>query len=151
MCLSIENWSPLYSLPGVPNRFEPKPKVAPFRPSSRVCWRADRIRSGAGPVRVCLQSIPARPDSKRTRPGRNPNPNPAPSPSPARHRHRPAAASGGARARTHTRVGGHRSLPIACENSKYPKGTPFVLNFLYLYTTSFHPMANVGLNAFSYL
>ena len=67
----------------------------------------------------------------------------------ARHRRRPAAASGGALA--HARMCEHSSLPIARENSKYPKGTPFVLNFLYLYTTNFHLMANVGLNAFSYL
>ena len=66
--------------------------------------------------------------------------NPSPSPSPVA-----AAASGGAR------MCGHGFLPIARENSKYPKGTPFVLNFLHLNTTNFHPMANVGLNAFSYL
>ena len=38
----------------------------------------------------------------------------------------------------------HGFLPIARENSKYPKGTPFVPNFLYLNTTNFHLMANVG-------
>ena len=57
------------------------------------------------------------------------------------------ATGGGAR------MCGHGFPLIARENSKYqyPKGTPFVLIFLYLYTSNFHPMANVGLNAFSYL
>ena len=82
-----------------------------------------------------------------------PNSDPSPSPDPvlsprlAWLRHRPAAASGGARAHARTYV--HSSLLFARENSKYPKGTPFVLNFLYLYVTSFHPTANVGLNACS--
>ena len=84
-----------------------------------------------------------RPGSKRTRPGREPGPEPGPEPGTGAAA--AAAASGGAR------TCGHSSLLFARENSKYPKGTPFVLNFLYLYTTNFHPMANVGLNAFSYL
>ena len=91
-------------------------------------------------VRIAERPISLRPDSKRTRPGREPEPRPDPAPAPAGRRRRGA--------RTHDRDG---SLPIARENSKYPKGTPFVLNFLYIYTTNFHLMANVGLNAFSYL
>ena len=46
---------------------------------------------------------------------------------------------------------GHGFPLIARENSKYPKGTPFIPIFLYLNTSNFHPMANVGLNVFSYL
>jgi len=56
-----------------------------------------------------------------------------------------ALASGGAR------MCGHGFPLIARENSKYPKGTPFVPIFLYLNTSNFHPMVNVGVNAFSYL
>ena len=112
------------------------PTAQPHRRFSDSRWRAVWIRSGAGLVWVAEQPIPLRPDSKRTRPGWEPGPG-------------PAAASGGARA--HARMCEHSSLLFACENSKYPKGTPFVLNFLYLYTTNFHPMVNVGLNAFSYL
>ena len=64
--------------------------------------------------------------------------NSSPSPIRLRLRLRPAvAASGGA----HVRMYVHSSLLFARENSKYPKGTPFVLNFLYLYYTSFHPTA----------
>ena len=124
----------------------------------RVRWRVGSDPdSGAGPVRVAeryarnpypIQKEPGRVGNPNPNPDPGPGPGPVPSPSPARHRRRPAAAAAsGARARMH----GHSSLPIARENSKYPKGTPFVLNFLYLYTTNFHPMANVGLNAFSYL
>ena len=83
----------------------------------------------------------------RTRPGREPEPRPRPGlePEPEPGSAPAAAASGGAR------MCGHGFLPIARENFKYSKGTPFVPNFLYLNTTNFHPMANVGLNAFSYL
>ena len=35
--------------------------------------------------------------------------------------------------------------------AKYPKGTPFVPIFLYLYTSIVHPLSNVGLNAFNYI
>ena len=81
-------------------------------------------------------------------PGREPEPEPElrprPEPEPGAGRPPPPAAA-------RTRTSGHGSLPIARENSKYPKGTLFVLNFLYLYTTNFHLMGNVGLNAFSYL
>ena len=96
-------------------------------------------------TRVAEQPIPARPDSKRTRPGREPEPEPRPRPGPGPE---PGTGTG---ARAHACMCGHSSLLFARENSKYPKGTPFVLNFLYLYTTNFHSMVNVGLNAFRYL
>ena len=98
-----------------------------------------------------------KPDSKRTRPGREPELTQTQTQTRARARPgsgsgagRPAAAaaaSGGARARTYV----HSSLLFARENSKYPKGTPFVLIFLYLYPIGFHHTANVGINACSYL
>ena len=120
--------------------------VQPPRRFSDSRWRGGlNPDSVAGSVRiaerVCSQPIPVRQPEPRPRPG--PEPGPAPAPAPAGRT--AAAASGG------VRMSGHGSLPIAHENSKYPKGTPFVLNFLYLNTTNFHPMANVGLNAFSYL
>ena len=81
-----------------------------------------------------------RPSSKRTGPGREPDPELEPGTSAGRPA---AAASGGAR----VRMCGHGFPLIALENSKYPKGTPFVPIFLYLNTSNFYPMANVGLNA----
>ena len=89
-----------------------------------------------------------RPDSKRIRPGREPEPEPGPEPDPEPGAGLPAAAAANGGARAHERAW---FPPNRARNSKYPKGTPFVLNFLYLNTTNFHPMVNVGLNTFSYL
>ena len=61
----------------------------------------------------------AEPGSKRTGPGREPEP----------------GADG---------VRGHGFSQIARENSKYPTGTPFVFIFLYLNTSNFHLISNVG-------
>ena len=94
----------------------------------------DLERSGSGSGSGADARNPYPRDLIQKEPGQV-DPDPDPDPDPARAQ---AAARG------------HRSLPIARENSKYPKGTPFVLNFLYLYTTNFYPMTNVGLNAFSY-
>ena len=87
-----------------------------------------------------------RPGSKRTGPGRElkPEPEPEPEPGPAQATVQDAASSG-------ARACGHGFPLIARENSKYSKGTPLVPFFLYLNTSNFHSMANVGLNAFSYL
>ena len=157
----MRDGSALYSAPGGANGSEPNERLQPFDPTVTtvgsptvatvgIPTALERVGSdpdsGAGPVRVavCSQPIPADPIQKE--PGRvgNPNPNPA--------RHRPVGRRRQRRrARAHACMCGHSSLLFARENSKYPKGTPFVLNFLYLYTTNFHPTANVGLNAFSYL
>ena len=83
--------------------------------------------------------------STAVEPGPGPGPEPEPEPGPARHRRRRWPPPVAARARTC----GHRFLLIARENSKYPKGTPFVPIFHYLNTSNFHLMVNVGLNAFS--
>ena len=98
--------------------------------------------SGAGAI--SYNTVPVRPSSKEPDRVGLPNPNPSPG-SGSRHwrRRQPAATGGGAR--------GHGFPLIAHENSKYPKGTPFVPIFLYLNTSNFHPMSNVGLNAFSYI
>ena len=107
----------------------------------------DPERSGSGSGSGMLATHTRRPDSKRIRPGREPEPRARPEPEPGTG----TGTGAGRRQRRRARMCWHDSLPIARENSKYPKGTPFVLNFLYLNTTNFHPMANVGLNAFSYL
>ena len=93
--------------------------------------------SGTGAIRC--NTVPVRPGSKRTRTARIIEPKPKPEPE-LRHRPAPAVAARG-----------HGFPLIARENSKYPKGTPFIPIFLYLKTSNFHLMVNVGLNVFSYL
>ena len=74
-----------------------------------------------------------RPGSKRTRPGREPGPEPEPEPGTG------TGTGAGASAGACVRMYGHGFLPIARENSKYPKGTPFVPIFFYLNTSNFIP------------
>ena len=60
-------------------------------------------------------------------------------------RHRTGANGNGP-----TRSCGHGFPPNACENSKYPKGTPFIPIFSYLNPSTFHTISNVGLKYLSF-
>ena len=112
--------------------------VQPSRRFTDSRWRAVRIWIAE---QVCsAQPIPVRPCSKRTRPGSKPAPRPRPEP----------GTGAGCRRRRQRRRARAWFPPNRARKLQVPKGTPFVPNFLYLNTTNFHPMANVGLNAFSY-
>ena len=122
----------------------------PLQPSNR----RDGLQTAIGGAvwiriaeRVCSQPIP---DSKRTRPGREPEPEPRPGPEPS-----PAPAPGrpAGRRRQRRRARACAGMVPSQSRAKTPstqRARPLgTWSFLYLNTTNFHPMANVGLNAFS--
>ena len=126
----MRNWSAIYSAPGGANGSEPNERLQPFDPIvTTVGCPTDAERggsdpdSGAGLVRVA-ERVCSQPIPVRLDSKRT-RPGREPEPEP---RTRPGAGAGAGR-----------------------PPPPFVLNFLYLNTMNFHPMANVGLNTFSYL
>ena len=129
VCFQLRIRSAIYSSPGGANGYEPNERLQPFDPTVGcptthptvttvgsptvatvgIPTVLERVRSdpdsGAGPVRVgsgMLAIHTRRPDSKRTRPGREPEPEPRPRPGPEPEPEpgpaAAAAASGGARA-----------------------------------------------------
>ena len=133
LLFQLRDWSAIYSAPGGANGSEPKERLQRFEteplqwfdptvatvgspivttvgsPTDAERSVGGRFGSGAGLVRVaervCSQPIPMRPDSKRTKPGREPEPEPElrprprTEPEPGTGRPAAAAASGGARMR----------------------------------------------------
>ena len=107
----MRNWSAIYSAPGGANGSEPNERLQWFglnrcngsvQQSQLLAVQLTRSGSVGRAVRiaerVCSQPIPVRPDSKRTRPGREPEPRPRPGPEPEPGTGAAAAASGDARA-----------------------------------------------------
>ena len=125
-------------------RSEPLQRFVSTAATANCPWRladsrcAGRFRSGwrSG---YAPRNHTREPSSKRTGQGREPEPKPGTG---ADQQPPPAVAR--AHVRTWFPPSRERKLQV-------PKGHTLCSHFLYLNTSNFHPMANVGLNAFSYL